>query len=1157
MALAKVDGILLNNESIRKEMLKRIYWKDKQYTDFGGGDYVQNVNIETKSVSPKGEGNDLFAYTYNTDSVLSRETLKRYLSNQVNHDFYEVKPISDGERFKWYGDYIEKFNPENTLKIVGDVKKAEGEKRVSFSNEKRFLAEKYLTPGLLNFYGNKLNADLNIAKNVILGNLDGFINVGEGRLADIAEANVKIIHDLDVFLEKPENYKGSGFKNLTKNINEAKKTNVNYKTPDEKYISSQYDDKNGKAVLDTKNKSEQTYKGNTYVTFNEGDYTKDQENVIEENSLTSSLSKTSIKTTSANGELFTTPNANNNGLLGKTAKLFNEHKIATMIGRFHTTINENGLTNQIETIDSAKSRFGNSKGRNLLKGGRLENINGYDNPYCRVWTYHHQYDRVSKLIRPFKEDINPRSYNPYEATYSNGTGGIDDSLNGRDYLKQHTVLDETGFVKIAPKKDGCSNVSSVKIKECMFSIENLAWKDVPRKGGEGMEGYYISDEQRGPNGGRIMWFPPYDLNFQESVSVNWNSNNFIGRGEPVFTYANTVRNGVLSFVVLVDHPSIIDNIGKNNLKEEQLSDDDILRFFAGCRISEGFSEEAECESEEVVAGNRKEDEEPKQQINKEKAKYVKFNVYFPNNYSGNGLVTPKNDWEENGSSDRLWYDYLLFGNETEIPETVPGNGYETVIGDNGISIDGSTVGINPVLKAEPWTPGIGIYNNAYYQYRVDFDSRQILKNKDLNGNTRLDFRTSNYTDSNSYGLNISLENQNSNATNTFSQIMLTMVDSKKVNFDEMLTQNIEALVDDGFKGSDDYNELVDLFKNGDKINKIKITGFASNQDKKNKNLLARRRCESLYGLIKQFVNKDAEIEKVVEDLPDLKNPTDNNTLEAKQQKYASCEIWFNTPEIVNISDTTEQIQNVKEERNDEGKQSQNSTFNATTGIKAPTRYETEAEYFKNLNVESPLIYKKLIDKFKYFNPAFHSISPEGFNARLTFLQQCTRQGHTIEYTSEDFAQTAGNLAFGRMPVCVLRLGDFINTKILINGMSFNYDANGPMQWDLNPEGIGVQPMYAKISLQITILGGQSLDGPINRLQNAVTFNYYANTGVYDNRSDRVSYGGENTNTENTNDLNNKSKEESGDKYMNNSENTNYNTTLTYRHVFTPTPNKKS
>ena len=89
-----------------------------------------------------------------------------------------------------------------------------------------------------------------------------------------------------------------------------------------------------------------------------------------------------------------------------------------------------------------------------------------------------------------------------------------------------------------------------------------------------------------------------------------------------------------------------------------------------------------------------------------------------------------------------------------------------------------------------------------------------------------------------------------------------------------------------------------------------------------------------------------------------------------------------------------------------------------------------------------------------------------------------------------------------MPVCVLRLGDFINTRILIQSMNISY-GDGGMQWDMNPEGAGVQPMLAKVNLGIVLLGGQSLEAPISRLQNAVTFNYYANTGVYDNRADRA------------------------------------------------------
>ena len=60
---------------------------------------------------------------------------------------------------------------------------------------------------------------------------------------------------------------------------------------------------------------------------------------------------------------------------------------------------------------------------------------------------------------------------------------------------------------------------------------------------------------------------------------------------------------------------------------------------------------------------------------------------------------------------------------------------------------------------------------------------------------------------------------------------------------------------------------------------------------------------------------------------------------------------------------------------------------------------------------------------------------------------------------------------------------------------------GGVQWDLNPEGAGVQPMYADVSINFRFIGGSDLSGPIEKLQNAVSFNYYSNTSVYDRRSD--------------------------------------------------------
>jgi hypothetical protein len=129
----------------------------------------------------------------------------------------------------------------------------------------------------------------------------------------------------------------------------------------------------------------------------------------------------------------------------------------------------------------------------------------------------------------------------------------------------------------------------------------------------------------------------------------------------------------------------------------------------------------------------------------------------------------------------------------------------------------------------------------------------------------------------------------------------------------------------------------------------------------------------------------------------------------------------------------------------------------------------------------------------YFYPAFHSQTPEDFHKRLTFLQQCTRQGSSIRYNPEIDANgipRAKNSVFGRQPICIIRLGDFIYSKVIIESINFDY-SDSP--WDLNPEGFGMQFMLAKITMNLKMIGGQSLKGPIDALQNAVSFNYYANS----------------------------------------------------------------
>ena len=162
---------------------------------------------------------------------------------------------------------------------------------------------------------------------------------------------------------------------------------------------------------------------------------------------------------------------------------------------------------------------------------------------------------------------------------------------------------------------------------------------------------------------------------------------------------------------------------------------------------------------------------------------------------------------------------------------------------------------------------------------------------------------------------------------------------------------------------------------------------------------------------------------------------------------------------------------------------------------------TEYDYFETVIQDTPFFFDSIKEKIKFFNPAFHSMTPEGLNSRLTFLNQCVRPGRTIPSIGENgekIYNDSFNTNFGTPPVLILRIGDFYNCKIIPNNLSFTYDDS---LFDLNPEGIGVQPMIATVKIGFNMVGGHGLKEPISKLQNALSFNYYANTEMYDERAD--------------------------------------------------------
>ena len=905
------------------------------------------------------------------------------------------------------------------------------------------------------------------------------------------------------------------------------------------------------------------------------------------------------------------------GLLGKTNRMFYEGKIKSLVNRF-ATLNGNN-EGRPDFLNTATDHvYGLSRGRNLRKLD-LTNENGYPNPYCRVWTTHYQYSKYKHLIRgKWADDSKNAGVEHY-------TLHKDDQLmrpnKGYERLKNFTSLDpENGRPIFTPYYINDRNkMEDDSIKRCMFSIENLAWKDIIpdstliRKGKDDVvssilnadyevgdadinfsddllsttsttytkittkrtaKGYgmTLTPEQRGPNGGRIMWFPPYNLKFSEQTHADWNANDFIGRGEKVYSYVNSERTGTLSFTILVDHPSIINEwtrggkMGKTANKTSPLSKDEvILRYFAGCDALE-FNPRQEYDvpytsitetkitdtqkEETVESGAEKVSDAIKKEENwKEGAAMTFYSIfYYPNNYSAADFMGQKvSEPDTRGTlenklpreSQEHLKDYVLGLDEMfEKGDRSSGKGYER--GNNGST--GMTYG-GSYYDSAP-----GKYDGKIRRWYYPVDSR--VKNEQL--------RTAGgYKDLADYGLNANfygtywddkIPDQDGiieylNKGNT------TIQDNEQLNIAKS-TVNLSTADNKYFVPSYNfYKHLCDVITkfNAATNNKaryeIEVQGFASSHGYSSKD--------------KTFKLADVDVTGEGGDI-EVQNETRSNDILA-ENRAAVIEGWIRTLPCFDFNgrDTITHNGNGEVQGTSAGDESgfrpkaaraavvtfkiipaekditEIQQYNEVSGIEKKvvtgrseeTRiketfitsksddyendtYDNEYTYFKRINENDDMVKRYISDKVDYFDPAFHSITPEGFNARLTFLQQCVRQGPTI--SSSDLgmgsAYGAGNLSFGRAPFCVLRIGDFFNTKICIHSINIEYDNNGSVQWDLNPEGVGLQPMMANVNITFTFLGGSDISGPIARLQNAASFNYYANTSIYDRRSDyRESY----------------------------------------------------
>lgn len=311
---------------------------------------------------------------------------------------------------------------------------------------------------------------------------------------------------------------------------------------------------------------------------------------------------------------------------------------------------------------------------------------------------------------------------------------------------------------------------------------------------------------------------------------------------------------------------------------------------------------------------------------------------------------------------------------------------------------------------------------------------------------------------------------------------------------------------------DAYSEIPDKIE-------FKFVGHASaaKTTRISNDILAKKRAESVKT---DFIKKLSELNILGTKPPNMKiiyNPKSNsdhddnrtNDDDAGDLLYAKkarrVDVYVNYYFDDGSIDTNEQNKTINDEINDPNYDDQanldRNVSDLINNLSPNLRKKIINSYcykFKFMKINESISKKTIAEKIAFFMPAFHSYTPQNFNERLTFLQQCLRSSNNIS-TSDN----PTNLYYGYSPYIYLRIGDFIQTKALITNMSIDYNIYD-LQWDMNPESsAGVQPMFAKITLSLILIGGQSMSGPLSRIQNALSFNYYSNTEMYDLRADSL------------------------------------------------------
>jgi hypothetical protein len=675
------------------------------------------------------------------------------------------------------------------------------------------------------------------------------------------------------------------------------------------------------------------------------------------------------------------------------------------------------------------------------------------------------------------------------------------TTEGRKF--SYSVLDKTYNLNIAPLKNpGSTNIVDNKVKKYMFSIENLAWRTSDRPG-------FTYDDlpvcEKGPNGGRVMWFPPYDISFSDDSTPDFSSTNFLGRPEPIYTYKNTSRKGSISWKIVVDHPSIMNTIIQKQLAgvAKERVDSIVDSFFAGCTKYDMYElgikfntiPTRDLFTYQQILNNPRLTNEELGQVAFEMPSDTAINAASSKNaensdglQTGVGNESKTKNAESTPQPTDILDEFLNYGFyfENDCPEcygtyattsTQPFDSwYTTYVNKKSTTYvtkapDKVYVGNNEFTKDGIQSFFSDVIEGNFTKIKTDFLAKLKEVIIDKKGTVKITLKGSASAPATvGYNKNLSLRRVDS-VKKWFNNQTLG---DKKVS--DLIKENLLTI---DFDATGEQTIIPKTTSNNN-------TSVDCSVDIKQGTATGPVTSASQWWSVPAMACRRVALSKIEAKVPPEPLQDEKPTVTTNQTTTDPSE----TDPKGDPSKTIKPTPNITVEQK------------IKDGIsKKILRFLfSECDYFEVIKETDPMIYDSIKEKIKYFNPAFHSTTPEGLNARLTFLNQCVRPGQTIPVIGPDGRpkyNDALNTSFGAPPILILRMGDFYHSKIVPTSLGITYD---PITFDLNPEGIGVQPMIAKVTLGFNFIGGHGLKEPVEELQNALSFNYYANTEIYDERA---------------------------------------------------------